>query len=88
MRIPDSIWSANEDQARKELTAFVADLESNSLQKWRRGVPTYARIEVDGNAVQSADVFFADGDGSIRVTTAALMARLAGGPMAGGAISA
>jgi hypothetical protein len=78
MRIPDSIWSADEDQARKELAAFVADLESNALEKWRRGVPTYARVEIDGNAVRSADVFFSDGDGSERVTTAALMQRLAG----------
>ena len=78
MRVPDAIWSASEDQARKELAAFVADLESNKLEKWRRGVPTYARIEIDGDAVQSADVCFADGDGGERVTTAALLQRLAG----------
>ena len=77
MRVPDSIWSHDEDKARPALTAFVADLEGNSLDRWRRSVPTYAKIDVDDNKVQSADVFFAD-DANERVTTAALMKRLAG----------
>ncbi len=79
MRVPDSVWGADEQLARKDLSDFVADLESNNLEKWRHGAPTYAKIQLDGNAVQSADVYFADGEGSERVTTAALMQRLAGG---------
>ena len=77
MRVPDSIWDVDEDHGRAALTDFVADLESNSLERWRRSVPTYAKIELEGNDVQSADIYFADGDE--RVTTAALMQRLAGG---------
>jgi UDP-2,3-diacylglucosamine pyrophosphatase LpxH len=79
MRVPDSIWGTEEDRAREALTSFVADLESNSLERWRRGMPTYAKIEIEGNAVQDADVYFADGDGSERVTTAGVTQRLAGG---------
>ena len=82
MRFPDSVWDVDENLARKALTAFVADLEGNTLEKWRRCVPTYAKIKIDGNSVQSADVFFADGDGTERVTTSALMQRLAGGTSA------
>jgi UDP-2,3-diacylglucosamine pyrophosphatase LpxH len=77
MRVPNSIWDSNADRARDALTAFVADLENNSLESWRRSVPTYAKIDLQGNEVQSADIYFADDDE--RVTTAALMQRLAGG---------
>ena len=80
MRVPDSIWDPDEARARKDLEAFVADLEGNALDRWRRSVPTFAKIEVDDNALRSADVFFADGDASERLTTAGLMRRLTGGP--------
>ena len=80
MRVPDSIWETAEDRARAALTAFVADLESNALEHWRRSVPTYAKIELEHNVVQNADVYFADGAGNERITTAALMLRLTGGP--------
>jgi len=80
MRVPDSIWETEETPSRAALTAFVADLESNALEHWRRSVPTYAKIELEDNAVQNADVYFAGGDGNERITTAALMQRLTGGP--------
>lgn len=81
MRIPDSIWDNAELPAREALTAFVSDLESNSLERWRRSVPTYAKIEMDHATVLNADVYFADGDMSERVTTAGLMLRLSGEPL-------
>lgn len=79
MRMPDALWQTDEAQARDALTAFVADLEGNALDKWRRSAPTYAKIEVEGNTVREAEVYFADGSANERVTTAALMRRLAGG---------
>ncbi|HEX6707611.1 MAG TPA: hypothetical protein VF169_22825 [Albitalea sp.] len=79
MRMPDAVWDADEAQARARLQAFVADLEGNTLEAWRRAVPTYARIEVDDEVVAGADVFFADGDGHEALTTAGLMRRLEGG---------
>lgn len=82
MRIPDAVWAVQEERARRTLSDFVADLESNALKAWRRGVPTYARIRLDGDAVLEADVFFADGDGAERLTTEGLMQRLSGGPHA------
>jgi hypothetical protein len=39
-------------------------------------VPTFARIEVDGDAIRSADVYFADGGADERVTTEGLRRRL------------
>jgi hypothetical protein len=79
MRVPDAVWDADESQARGRMQAFVDDLEGNALDAWRRGVPTYARIDVDGDAVAGADVYFADGDGHEALTTAGLMRRLEGG---------
>ncbi|MGZ8464372.1 MAG: metallophosphoesterase [Candidatus Binatia bacterium] len=79
MCIPDSVWGTEEDKARAALTGLVADLESNSLERWRRGAPTYAKIEIENDTVRDADVYFAEGDGSERVTTQGLMQRLAGG---------
>lgn len=81
MRVPDSIWGSEEDGAKEALAAFIADLESNCLSEWRRSVPTYAKIElikIDGKySIQDADVYFADDNK--RVTTTALMQKLAGG---------
>jgi UDP-2,3-diacylglucosamine pyrophosphatase LpxH len=79
MRIPDAAWDPDENRAREALTGFVADLERGALDAWRRAVPTYAKIEIDGEAVIDADVYFADGERDERVTTAALLQRLSGG---------
>ncbi|MBM4260759.1 MAG: metallophosphatase [Deltaproteobacteria bacterium] len=79
MRMPDAIWQADADRAASALTAFVAELESNALDNWRRGVPTYVKIDLDDNIVCAADVYFADSDAQERVTTGALMQKLSGG---------
>ncbi len=77
MRIPDAVWAETEDAARSVLDKFVADLESDNVAQWRRAAPTFAKIEVAGNQVVSADVYFADGDNDERVTTVGLLKRLA-----------
>jgi hypothetical protein len=77
MRVPDAIWLDDAAAGRAALTTFVDDLERNQLERWRRSVPTYARIELDGDTVLQADVHFADGD--VAVTTEDLMRRLAAG---------
>ena len=59
MRVPKAVWGDDPQQADKVLTAFVNDLESDNVQRWRKTVATYAKIELRGSAVQ-ADVYFAD----------------------------
>jgi UDP-2,3-diacylglucosamine pyrophosphatase LpxH len=75
IRIPDDVWG-EQGAARLALDEFVADLESDHIGRWRRFVPTFARIEVDGDAIRSADVYFADGGADERVTTEGLRRRL------------
>jgi len=76
MRIPQSVWGKDEGRSQTDLEAFVADLQRNDLRRWRRAVPTFARIELEGESVLSADLLFAS-DGE-RVTTEALADRLVG----------
>jgi UDP-2,3-diacylglucosamine pyrophosphatase LpxH len=75
IRIPDDVCG-EQGAARLALDEFVADLESDHIGRWRRFVPTFARIEVDGDAIRSADVYFADGGADERVTTEGLRRRL------------
>ena len=79
MRVPAAIWGADPAVSRQALEAFVDDLERSRLDPWRRAVPTYARIEVDGERVSSADVYFADGDAGEALSTAGILRRLEGG---------
>jgi UDP-2,3-diacylglucosamine pyrophosphatase LpxH len=77
IRVPDAVWAADEEAARLALREFVTDLESDTVERWRRAAPTFARIELDGTVVVSSDVYFADEGGSKRVTTEGLLQRLA-----------
>lgn len=74
MCIPEGIWDPDEESGRRMFRDFAGDLGANSLTKWRRAVPTYARIEIEGNTVVEAGLHFGDSD--MPVTTEALMARL------------
>ncbi len=76
MRMPDAIFGKDTDAARKSLDQFVADLERDEVAKWRRSVPTYALIELDGERVEKADVYFQDQNGSEPVTTEGFLQRL------------
>ncbi|MFT4101243.1 MAG: hypothetical protein QM674_09445 [Burkholderiaceae bacterium] len=75
MRVPDEVWGPDEAAGRDVLKRFVDDLERSELDHWRRAVPTYARIDLDGDAVLAADVHFAADDAPI--STESLMQRLA-----------
>jgi UDP-2,3-diacylglucosamine pyrophosphatase LpxH len=69
MRVPDEVWAADPVPARQALEAFVDDLENSRLDAWRRSCPTYARIELDGDAVLSADLHFGDDDQQVSQET-------------------
>ena len=78
MRVPDAVWVSSEDVARKSLREFVTDLERDTVERWRRSVPTFAKVELeDVSQVVSNDVYFADEHGSEHVTTEGLVQRLA-----------
>jgi UDP-2,3-diacylglucosamine pyrophosphatase LpxH len=61
MRIPDAVLGGDETVAMRELAAFSDDIAANRLERWRRLVPTFARIDLDDGEVLTADVYFFDG---------------------------
>ena len=76
MRVPDAMWEPDEGAARAALREFIADLESDTVDRWRRSAPTFVKIELDGDTVISADVYFSDQDSTEAVTTQGLLDRL------------
>lgn len=79
MRIPAAVYEGDEAAGLEALTRFLHDVEKNNIAGFRRQVPTFARIELDGNErLQSADVlFFDDDDGAVPISSAGLRERLA-----------
>jgi len=77
MRVPDAVWAADAASARQAVADFVEDLEKSRLDRWRRSCGTYARIELQDDAVLSANVHFGADDAI--VTTEALLSRLSHG---------
>ncbi|MDY7233341.1 metallophosphoesterase [Hyalangium rubrum] len=65
MRIPEEVLS---DSAAGDsvLSEFVEALADNQLGPWRTLVPTFARIDLEGETLVSADVFLFEEDGSVR----------------------
>jgi UDP-2,3-diacylglucosamine pyrophosphatase LpxH len=77
IRVPEAVWAPDENAARLALRDFVTDLESDTVERWRRAAPTFAKIELDEGVVVSSDVDFADEGGGTPVTTQELLQRLA-----------
>lgn len=73
IRVPQVVWGDDRQQADKVLTEFVNDLESDNVQRWRKTVATYVKMELRGSAVQ-ADVYFADN--RVKVSNAEMEQRL------------
>ncbi|HYO52449.1 metallophosphoesterase [Archangium sp.] len=65
MRIPDPVLS---DTAVGDsiLAEFVEALTDNQLGPWRELIPTFARIELEGETLLSADVFLFEEDGRVK----------------------
>ena len=62
IQLSKAVWGDDEAKAEQVLDEFVNDLEKDDVAGWRRSLPTYAKVELDGNAVAGADVYFADND--------------------------
>ncbi len=81
IRIPRAIFDSDEDQGQNALKQFLDDLRENRLERLRRSVPTFARIEVEieveEDRVLAADIHFFDGAGKTpSLTTQGLLDRL------------
>jgi UDP-2,3-diacylglucosamine pyrophosphatase LpxH len=58
MRVPEKILTGDDKIAGKQqLVTFVEDLKANRLENWRCQIPSFARIELDGEGVESADIY-------------------------------
>jgi UDP-2,3-diacylglucosamine pyrophosphatase LpxH len=68
MRIPDEVLS-NTAAGDSVLEAFVEALADNRLDPWRRLVPTFARIDLEGDTLLSADVFVFEENGQVRTVS-------------------
>lgn len=75
MCVPAGIWNEDEPAGRDLFRQFVADLDGIGHDGWRRSMPTYARVELDGDALCLAELRFADDEAL--VSTQQVLARLA-----------
>jgi UDP-2,3-diacylglucosamine pyrophosphatase LpxH len=62
IRVPKAVWGDDFKLADVTLNAFVDDLESDNVSRWRRSMPTYARIEMEDESVKKAGLYFAEND--------------------------
>jgi UDP-2,3-diacylglucosamine pyrophosphatase LpxH len=61
MAVPEAVLSGDEVEGKRQLEKFADALASNQLSDWRKQMPTFAQIELDGETVKKSDVYFFDG---------------------------
>jgi UDP-2,3-diacylglucosamine pyrophosphatase LpxH len=57
MRLPDDFFLDDETKAKQSLIAFADDLASGDFGKWRRRIPTFAKVELWETGIAEASVF-------------------------------
>jgi UDP-2,3-diacylglucosamine pyrophosphatase LpxH len=90
MAVPRAILLDDPAAAQSELRAFLDDLSNNDLERWKTILPTYAKLELDGDTVIEEDVFVYQEDGtSARLTEGRLeLLPVEGlGPLGGAALA-
>jgi len=75
MQVPEAVVEGDKAEARRQLDAFTDDLVANRLERWRRQIPTFARIELDAKV--TGDVYFYDGGDRVERVPDGRLARLA-----------
>jgi UDP-2,3-diacylglucosamine pyrophosphatase LpxH len=65
MQVPKAVLEGKEEDGKQALVQFVEDLRANQLDKWRRLVPTFVRIDRDGAGIESGDAYFFNGTGHV-----------------------
>lgn len=56
MQFPAAVFLDDEDSARQQVDVFVEDLMTGKTAKWRCQVPTFAKIEFEGDEIITADI--------------------------------
>lgn len=66
MGVPEGLWDEDIAVGRETFGRFAGDLGQSALTRWRRNVPTFARIRLgDDEQLIDAGLFFADTDEQI-----------------------
>jgi hypothetical protein len=76
MQVPDAVLRGDGPAAKEQLQQFMKDLAENNLQRWRRQVPTFVRVDLDGDALSTANVYFFDGTDKIILVPDGTLTRL------------
>jgi UDP-2,3-diacylglucosamine pyrophosphatase LpxH len=76
MQVPKPVLEGKEEEGKQALVQFVEDLRANQLEKWRRLVPTFVQIDLDGAGIQSSDVYFFNGAGRVERVSDGRLTRL------------
>jgi hypothetical protein len=63
MALPRGILLNTKDDAMQELRAFLDDLAENKLDKWKKPLPTFAKLVMDGDEIVEQDVYIYLGNG-------------------------
>lgn len=79
MRLPPNLYQGSPEQGERTLADFLQAVGSNDIAKYRRQVPSFARIDLDqnGRAVASNVFFFQQGSEPEPLSTAGVLSRLA-----------
>lgn len=65
IRLPASLFEPDERKAKNELAVFADDLANNHLENWRTQIPTFVRIDLDGEHLVGAGAYYFRGAGSV-----------------------
>lgn len=65
MQVPKQVLEGKEEDAKQALVPFVEDLRTNRLEQWRRLIPTFVRIDLDDDRIQSSEAYFFNGVGEV-----------------------
>lgn len=65
MQVPKAVLEGKEEEGKQALVQFVEDLRANQLERWRRLVPTFVRVDHDGAGIRSSDAYFFNGTGQV-----------------------
>jgi hypothetical protein len=78
MRIPDVVYEGDVAAGEVALRAWLEDLDANRIDRHRRFLPTFARVDVEPSGeIAAADVHFFDGPGKLEpIDTPKILGRL------------
>jgi UDP-2,3-diacylglucosamine pyrophosphatase LpxH len=82
MAVPDGVLDGDPKakETRERLKQFADDLASNRVEPWRRQLPTFVDVTLNGAEVVAANVCLLDEQGTpVALTTEMIRERLAGG---------